>query len=177
MAIILTEAGPYTTDSYALTPAVPAGDTLMLIGTASNQSVLEASGTQAMLVDGSGTLVVQNIEITGGSTTGVGGGIDQESGTTVLNDVLVTDNIAGPTGQGNPNYNPNYGYGTTNGPDGGDGADGYGGGVYLAGGILEFNSGTAVTANTVRASKWWRRRRRRRQLQPRGEWWERRRRW
>ena len=126
MAIILTEAGPYTTDSYALTPAVPAGDTLMLIGTASNQSVLEASGTQAMLVDGSGTLVVQNIEITGGSTTGVGGGIDQESRTTVLNDVLVTDNIVGPTSQRYPNYKPDYGHGTMNGPDGGDGADSYG---------------------------------------------------
>jgi SdrD B-like domain len=102
-------------------------------------------------MDGSGTLALQNIELEDGSTSGSGGGIDQSSGVTELNDVTVTDNIAGPTGAGDPNYKPSEGGGDPNGGNGGDGANGYGGGIYLSGGTLVFNSGTSVTSNTVQA--------------------------
>jgi hypothetical protein len=158
MAIML----PTTSSSYLLdlsssstgtyqpiTTSVASGDTITIIGT-NGLATVQGFWARTFYVEGSGSLVLQDLDITGGYSLTSGGGIYQDSGTLTLNGDTVSGNIAGPTGVASPSYKGQTATWNNPGANGGNGASGYGGGIYLAGGTLNLLSNTSITGNTVR---------------------------
>jgi len=142
-----------TSSLWQLVAEVPAACELTIIGTGSSQTTIttDGGGERVFYVGGSGSLVLQNLIVTGGHTVnsynGGGGGIYLNPGATLtLNMVSVTGNKAGFTGTASAGANGTW---NNSGGNGANGNPGYGGGIYMAGGTLNLLSNSSVTGNTV----------------------------
>ena len=165
MAIMLTNSSSnyaYSQSLGQITTSVPSGDELTIIGTGS-AATIQGNYSRVFKVTNSGTLVLQNLNLVGGYaiTSGnggqnyaAGGGIYQSSGTLTLNGVNVGissfSNEAVATWSGS---NGSSGSSTgQSGTSGGNGESAYGGGVFIAGGVLNLLSNTNIGYNYVSSS-------------------------
>lgn len=165
MAMILTPGASYgVSGSYGtLSTSIPGGTTLTLIGenaSSVGQATINASGSGARVfyLGGSGSVVFQNLLVTGGwtnqeyydSNAAAGGGIYLNGPTLTLNDTSVSGNTAQATVVGT------HGYTATNkggaGGNGGNGRSAYGGGIYMNQGTLNLLSNSSIIGNTVTGS-------------------------
>lgn len=165
MAIILSPSASYgLSSSYGqLAVNAPGGTTLTLIGengTSTSQATINASGNgnRGFYVGGSGSVVLQNLVVTGGRATqeyydsnnAAGGGIFLDGATLTLNNTAVQGNLAIATIAGtNGASGSNYGH---SGHAGASGRSAYGGGIYMNQGTLNFLSSSSITGNTVQGS-------------------------
>ncbi len=149
MAIILSPSTYSLSSSYGqLVADLNAGETLTIVPQSGAATITAKSQSRDFYVQGSGSLVLQGLTITGGSNSSQGGGIYQAAGTLTLNDVKVTGNYAGQGGTAVDNFSPTAGR-YYNGQNGTAGASGYGGGIYLNGGTLNLLSNSSIAGNTV----------------------------
>lgn len=165
IAIMLTSGSNYVlSQSYGqLVTSVSSGDELTIIGTGVTATI-QGTKTRVMKVTNNGDLVLQKLNIidgyattsgNGGTSYAAGGGIYQSSGTLTLNGVSVgtssTGNVAQATWSGtNGSSGTSTGQSGTN---GGVGENAYGGGIYLANGILNLLSNSYVINNSAIATK------------------------
>ena len=146
MAIMLPSTSNYVLNSGSgqLVTSVPSSDSLTIIGTAGTATI-QGWYNRTMYVGGSGTLVLQNVNICGGDvsagTNAQGGGIYQASGTVTLNNVVMYGNVVTATQTGSDGGNGGQG---DNGGGGGTGGNAYGGAYFLAGGILNLTSSATI---------------------------------
>lgn len=167
MAIMLTNSASNYLYSQALgqiTTSVPGGNELTIIGTNGNATI-EGAQCRVLNVSNSGSLVLQNLNIVGGYATtsgyggrgfAAGGGIFQNGGTLTLNGVNIglpgQMNQAVATLSGSPGWNGTNAtsqYDGYNGGSGSPGASAYGGGFYLADGVLNFMSNSSISNNSA----------------------------
>lgn len=151
MAIMLSSS----TTNYALTTAqqitvsVPTSQELTIIGT-SGTATIQGWYNRTLYVEGSGSLVLQNVDICGGDVTAPtnaqGGGIYQASGTVTLNNVTMYGNVVTATQAGSSGTNGGQG---DNGGAGGTGGNAYGGAYYLSGGTLNLMSSAIIGSSTA----------------------------
>ena len=160
MAIMLSPGTYGLSGSYGqLITQVGNCEELTILGSPASMSTVSASGmaTRPFWIDnsGSGTVVLQNLNVSGGKTIWQGnpngGGIYLSSGTLTLNNTIVSGNKAGYTGTaaaGGNSAGTASGH-AANGGNGSNGASGYGGGIFMAGGTLNLISNSSVTGNYV----------------------------
>ena len=145
MAIMLPSTSNYVLyTEQQISTSVASGDSLTIIGT-NGTATIQGYYNRTMYVGGSGTLVLQNVNICGGDvsagTNAQGGGIYQASGTVTLNNVVMYGNVVTATQTGSDGANGGQG---DNGGGGGTGGNAYGGAYFLAGGILNLTSSATI---------------------------------
>jgi hypothetical protein len=162
MAIMLSPGTYGLSGSYGqLITQVGNCQELTILGSPASMSTVSASGmaTRPFWIVGnnSGTVVLQNLIITGGyvpfiygSNVG-GGGIMLTSGILTLNNTTVQGNQAGNPSQaaGGGNSSGTANGHKANGGNGSTGVSAYGGGIYIGGGTLNLLSNSYVTGNYV----------------------------
>ena len=152
IAIMLAPAN-YTISGSNLLTQLGNGDSLTILGDPTNNSTITAnnSNTRVLMVNNvnGGDAILQNINITGSNivNSGNGGAIYLNSGNLTLNNVQVYGNSAGYTGQSKSGANGKGGMETASGSNGSSGVSGYGGGVYIDGGILNLLSNCKIINN------------------------------
>ncbi len=165
MAIMLSP-GKYTvSSSYGqLVSDLGAGDSLTIIAEDGPATIDAGGNARDFDVEGSGSLVLQNLSITGGYNGAEGGGIYQQSGALTLTGDTLTGNTAGSGGTAKDPSHTKYGGpwssgsaffgpGGTTAQTGASGASAFGGGLYLGGGTLDLSSNTTITGNKVIGQK------------------------
>ena len=165
MAIMLasSEYSLSSTDGQ-LVGDVGGGEELTIIAEGPQATIDAGQKFRDLYVEGSGTLVLQGLVITGGYDESEGGGIFIQSGILTLNHDNIAGNEAGVAGTAAENFTKSaeqnyyvshiqytaHGHAIIpSGIPGADGASGYGGGIYLGGGTLDLLSDTTITGNTV----------------------------
>jgi fibronectin-binding autotransporter adhesin len=155
MAIMLSPS-TYTVSSSAggqLLGNVNSGDSLTIVGSNGQATINASNQCRDFLIENSGTVVLQNLKVTGGSNSSQGGGIYLQSGVLTLNAVNLTGNYAGGGGTATNHFanGKNTASNQNLGSNGANGASvaGYGGGIYMSSGTLNLLSNSVISGNTV----------------------------